>query len=122
MRARRLAIVAVSWAVLAACAPAYAQNFGSIPNNYFRLEASIGPTKDTFCGYLYNNRHVAARNVRLRVTGLDATHAVLSSRDHYVVGAIPASGRAYFCVSVAAEAKGYGFAVLSAEWEFSDGQ
>ena len=55
------------------------------------------------------------------VDGVDATQSVISSRDHPIVGDIPASGRAYFCVSVAADAKGYKFAVLSADWGFTDG-
>ena len=124
MRARRLAIGIVLWGVLAASAPAHAQRFERVPNNYFRVEASLGPVNgpwNTLCGYLYNNRLVAARNVWIQVTGLDATQSVISSRNHPIVGDIPASGRAYFCVSVAADAKGYKFAVLSADWGFTDG-
>ena len=125
MRTRRLAIAIGLWGVLGTWAVVHAQNFGSLPNNYFHVDASIGPVNGSlkaFCGYLYNDRHIAARDVRIEVMGLDATRSVLSSRARSIFGDIGPSGRAYFCVPVAAEAKAFGFAVLSADWRFSDGQ
>ena len=125
MRARQLAMWMGLCGVLGTCALAQAQSFGTVPTQYFHVEASVGPVNGAskaFCGYLYNDRHVPARNVRIRVTGLDTTRSAISSGDRDIVGDIPASGRAYFCVQVAAEANTYGFAVLSADWGFGGGQ
>jgi len=123
MWANRLAVVAGLWGVLSTAGLANAQKFDSAPDRDFRLEAEVERTNgpwNALCGHLYNNRHFAARNVRIQVTGFDASRAVLSTRDLYLVEGIPASGRASFCVPVAPAAKAYGFAVLTADWELSD--
>jgi len=124
MWANRLAVVAGLWGVLSTAELADAQKFDSAPDRDFRLEAEIERMNGSWiamCGYLYNNRHLAARNLRIQVTGFDASRAVLSTHDLYLVGGIPASGRAYFCVPVVPAATAYGFAVLTADWGFSDG-
>ena len=117
-------MVAGLWGVLSTAGLANAQKFDSAPDRDFRLEAEIermNGSWNAMCGYLYNNRHLAARNVRIQITSFDTSHAVLSRRDRYLVGGIPASGRAYFCVPVAAAATAYGFAVYTTDWGFSDG-
>ena len=119
----RLAVAAGIRGVFAATPQVNAQSMDSAPNGDFRVEAEVGRLDEswnTVCGSFYNSRHVAARNVQIRITGFDASHTVISTRDHYLVGDIPASGRAYHCVMVAVGAKAYGVTVLSAEWG-SDG-
>lgn len=118
----RLAVAAGIWGVLGATAPVDAGSIDSEPNSDFRVEAEVGrldKSWNTLCGSFYNSRHVAARNVQIRITGLDASRAVISAHDHYLSGDIPSSGRAYHCVPVAAGAKAYRLVVLNAEWGFS---
>jgi hypothetical protein len=120
----RLAVAAGIWGVFGAAAQVNAQSMDSAPNVDVRVEAEVGRLDEswnTLCGSFYNSRHVVARNIRIRITGFDASRAVVSTHDHYLVGDIPASGRTYHCAMVAAGAKAYGVTVLSAEWGFSDG-
>jgi hypothetical protein len=113
----RLAVAAGIWSVLGATAQVNAQSFDSGPKSDgdFRVDAEVGrldKSWNTLCGFFYNGRPVAARNVQIRIIGFDASRTVISTRDHYLDGDIPASGRAYHCVLVPVGAK-------NAEWAFS---
>jgi hypothetical protein len=68
------------------------------------------------CGDVRNVRQVPARNVAIRVQGLDSAGQVVSSRERYVNADVPAGSRAVFCVPMPAGATSYNVSILRADW------
>ena len=58
-------------------------------------------------GYVYNALPWRITNVRLQVDSLDANGTLIASDSGWVVGDVPAGGRSYFYVPVAAPAATY---------------
>ena len=58
-------------------------------------------------GYVYNALPWRITNVRLQVDSVDANGTLIASASGWVVGDVPAGGRGYFYVPVAAPAATY---------------
>ncbi len=116
--------VAVAICLIVGVSVASAQNFGRPIGTDFRLEWMVqgvsGPWQGV-CGYIYNDRPVTARNVRVQIEGVDEGGRIASTRYGSIVGDVQALGRSYFCFPVAGDAPTYRIAVFSADWD-SGGQ
>lgn len=73
------------------------------------------------CGDVHNVRHVPARNVAIRVQGLDGAGQIVSTRDRYVTADVPAGSRVVFCVPMPAGATSYAVTIPRAEWATGEG-
>jgi hypothetical protein len=76
----------------------------------------------TICGRVFNDRHVAAWHVRLRVDGIDESGRVVNSEVREVVGDLPSEGSLLFCLLAPDGAATYRVSVVGADWMISTGQ
>ena len=116
MYAKRL--VVVFGVVLLTAGLAQAQNVGGPEDRFFRVqfEAAEGRGGVRVTGYVYNRHIYSAVNVRLRLQALDASGQVVGERFAYVLGDVPAEGRAFFAVPVQAQGATYRVSVHSFEF------
>jgi hypothetical protein len=73
----------------------------------FQLEQTDGHRGVAVQGYVYNGLPWRISNVRLRVDSLDGSGTVVASASGWVMGDVPAGGRAYFYVSLSTPAPAY---------------
>jgi hypothetical protein len=100
-----------------------AQTLSAAPEGALRPSWSDSGMADGWravCGDVRNVQQVAARSVTIRVQGLSAGQ-VVSTRDRYIPGDVPAGSRAIFCVPMPAGATSYSVTVLHADWGFVGG-
>lgn len=111
-------VTAVLAALILGAASAWAQNFGTPVDHYFRLEWEVGRAKDgspRITGYLYNDRVMWAVNVRVLVEALDTSGRTVSKTRDYV-NDIPPEGRSYFDVTVPSGGASYRVSVEFFDW------
>lgn len=106
--------IVVAMAALVMGAAADAQNFGA-PLVTFHFEVSPrtfagGPAVE---GWAYNDGLFRITNVRLKVEVLDVSGVVTHEAMGWVLGDIPARGRAYFVVPVKETAAAHRVTVVS---------
>jgi hypothetical protein len=106
-------------ALLGTSPPVRAQGY-ALPDTerWFRVEWQPGQSAKrgpVVSGYVYELAGRPADSMQLGVDRLDATGAVTGTHIAYVMGMIPAGGRAYFEVPVAA-APGYRVRVVWYRW------
>jgi hypothetical protein len=87
----------------------------------WELEAGRGAWRN-FCGRVYNDREVPARHVVILFEGFDGAGQQVSRRFGEVIGDVPASGYAIFCLMVPAKGTTYRVTVPAVEWGLSTGQ
>jgi hypothetical protein len=124
MRAHLLPKLVGIWLILDASAVACAQSASAPSQENLRLSWTDDPMRGGWravCGDVRNVRHVPARNVAIRVEGLDSAGQVVSTRDRDVMAGVPAGSRAVFCVPMPAGATSYNVTVLHADWGFVEG-
>jgi hypothetical protein len=68
------------------------------------------------CGDVRNLGQTSARSVSIRVQGIDSTGQVVSTRDRFLAGDVPAGSRAVFCVPMPGGAASYTVTVVRADW------
>jgi hypothetical protein len=74
-----------------------------LADQFFRVEYTAttrGADQAEISGYVYNVYGLAAENVQLEVTDLDASGQPIARETRPVYGLVPAEGRAYFDVTV----------------------
>ncbi|SRR6266542_5223704 len=109
------------WLLLSHGAVAYAREAGSPSKRDVRVEWTLEPTKRplwTLCGTVYNDHHLPARHVELRVEGPDASANSTSRRGLHSVNDVPAGGRAIFCLPVPAGSGPYRIIVVRVDWGY----
>jgi hypothetical protein len=87
----------------------------------WELESTRGAWRN-FCGRVYNDREVPARHVVILFEGFDGAGQQVSRRFGEVIGDVPSSGYAIFCLMVPAKGTTYRVTVPSVEWGLSTGQ
>ena len=101
-----LAIVATTLATPAV--PRAETAMASDPSSFgFQYEETHTPRGVGVEGYVYNALPWRITNVQLQVDSLDVNGALIASASGWVVGDVPAGGRAYFYVAVSAPAPTY---------------
>jgi hypothetical protein len=117
--------MATTGLVLGAGAIAVGQEMGNEQIGRLRvqweLEAARGAWRN-FCGRVYNDREVPARHVVILFEGFDGAGQQVSRRFGEVIGDVPASGYAIFCLMVPAKGTAYRVTVPAVEWGLSTGQ
>jgi hypothetical protein len=109
------------WLLLAQAAVAYAQGPGSGSERDVRVEWALERTNRplwTLCGSVYNDRHVPARHVQLRVERLDDSGSSPGSRVLHSVNDVPAGSRTIFCLPVPAGSGPYRVIVEGVDWGY----
>lgn len=83
----------------------------------FRVEWEQRQTRagPAIAGYVYNDAGTAASSVRMLVEGLDGTGHTINATISYVIGTVPALGRAYFEARVPS-AVSYRVSISSFDW------
>lgn len=77
-----------------------------------QLQTRVGPA---IAGYIYNDAGTAAAKVSVLIEGLDGTGHPVNATIGYVIGTVPALGRAYFEVRVPS-AISYRVSIASFDW------
>ena len=111
-------VTAVLAALVLGTAPAWAQNFSTSVDRYFRLEWDVGRAKDggpRITGHLHNDRLMWDVNVRVLVEALDTSGRTVSKTRDYV-NDVPPEGRSYFDATVPSGGATYRVSVESFDW------
>jgi len=84
---------------------------------YFRVEWQTrpGPAGATLDGYVYNKSDMPATGMQINIEQLDAGGNVVGQTREWVLGDVPAGGRAFFTAHVPAAAS-YRVTVLTFSW------
>ena len=107
-------------AVMSVGGAGWAQNFGAPLDSFFRLEWEVAKGwrgRPAVTGYIHNDHGLRADNVRLLVEELDASGRTVSRTIGYVVGDVPAHGRAFFEIPVPTAGASYRVTVHSFDWK-----
>ena len=101
--------------VAVAAPPARAQNFGSSPQRWFRLEwtVSAGAAPRRISGWIYNDYGTSAGEVQLLVEALDRGDTVVERRYQWLPGSLPPLSRTSFDVRGLPVAESYRVTVHS---------
>ena len=99
----RRAVVAALALVMTAAATASmgeAQNFGSSPQRWFRLEWTVseGAAPRRITGWIYNDYGTSAGEVQLLVEARDRADRLVERRYQWLPGSLPPLSRTYFDV------------------------
>jgi hypothetical protein len=107
-------VFAIVGGILGPIAPK-AQAAAANAQSEFRFEfmESDGHRGRAIEGYVYNELPWTITNVRLRLESLDRGGTVTAESSGWVIGAVPAGGRAYFFVPVSSRATAYRATVQS---------
>jgi hypothetical protein len=70
----------------------------------------------TVCGRVFNDGPVDARNVRVRVEGLDERGGVIGRRDGDVLGQISSRSIRLFCISMSAGSATHRVTIVGVDW------
>jgi len=88
---------------------------GSLADQFFHVEwtaTASRPGQSRITGYVYNDYGQPAVNVRLQISGLDATGRDVDNMTWPVGDTVPGNGRAYFDVRVP-DSRSYRVSVVS---------
>lgn len=80
---------------------------GSLSQFHVELQAATGYRGPAIEGYLYSSLPWRIANVRLRVESVDPAGQVTGEAYGWVLGNVPAGGRAYFFVPVSTRGASY---------------
>ena len=126
MRVRMLiAVMASIGPLVGGGIAAVAQETGSAQAPHLRVEWELEKGRGgyrNFCGRVYNDRGVPARRVVILFEGFDGGDQPVARRFGEVIGDVPASGYAIFCLQVPAKGTTYRVTVPAVDWGFSSGQ
>lgn len=122
MRARNFAGL-VAAAVLVASSAGRPSISVAQPPQAVRVEWEASQTSrgPVVFGYVYKTYGTAAGRIRLLIEGLDASGQSVIRTTGFVDRPVPALGRTYFEVRVAASTATYRVTVLSVDWRGRDG-
>ena len=112
---RPVGVMLLLIAALALPAPAVAQP-RRLLDPHLRVEWSVPelpPAMAKIVGYVHNDSTSVITDVRLHVVGLDAAGTATEESWGWVFGDIPAGGRAFFAVPLAAPAAAFTVTVTS---------
>ena len=118
MRGAPVALVFAVLALMAAGRAGAANYAQETLDRYFRIEFQVTPSspRPAISGYVYNrNAGQAAERMQLSIERFDASGQVVGSSSTWVLGGVPAGGRAYFTTRVEPAAS-YRVQVLGFDW------